>query len=139
MRPRLLTVLMWLYALGGVVFLGYLAVGHPQNGPFAEVPLPAPVMWSAAAANLTIALGTCLQWRPTRWLATLLHLAVSVIALVFAGRHVVEGSFTVGTGVELAAKFGVHAALCGYWWRNRRVRDWFATPAGRADRAQPLP
>lgn len=129
MRPVLLTMLMGLYALGGLAFATWtlLGLGAAPDSRFA-LPLPAWGMATAAAGNLLIAAGIHRRVGATRVCACVLHVAIAVTALVVTGMHVVDGDADAAKFAEMAMKFGVHAAVATYWWRSRATAAWFRTP-----------
>lgn len=126
MRPRLLTILMALYALGGAAFATWTVLGHgaAPDARFA-LPLPTWVMAMAAAGNLLLAAGIWGRVAATRVVAVLLHAAIAVTALAVTGRHARDGDADAAKFGEMAMKFGVHAAVAIYWWRSRAAAEWF--------------
>lgn len=129
MRPRLLTILMVLYALFGVAFLVWTSVGLGAAPESAwALPLPALLMVVAAAANLTLATGIALRLRATRILALVVHAVPTLVAAGLMLLHALGIRPVTGPSpyVELAMKAGVHALLMVFWSRSAAVAKWFS-------------
>lgn len=131
MRPPVLTILMGLYALFGIGFLLWtaLGLGAAADSPFA-LPLPVAAMVAAGVVNLAIAAGIWRRAAAMRWLAVAVHAVVTIAAVVVTVQKVADGVREASTYVEMAAKFGVHAALFWFWLRAGVVARWFGSALG---------